>query len=223
MLSVSAFIVPTENNAFRWSFPPDLKPARQLSTCNQWAGIPYRRHFRIVVTSTLRVRIDHAGLQLYCDTPSQFSMQSLYDHVYALHWLVTWFHRCALHDLVSVIMTYFFSWLPQYIKHSVPYLMFYTLVSHTCKESERNRSRWKVKNTLEQNHWDLVLLSTAGVTLNALNITQWYTIELFYLLLDCVLAYIIICIIPVVHAINTDTLLWDVCNDIHRDNACIQW
>ena len=29
------------------SFPPDLKPARQLSTCNQWAGIPYRWHFRI--------------------------------------------------------------------------------------------------------------------------------------------------------------------------------
>ena len=45
-LSVSAFIVPTENNAFSWSFLPDLKPARQLSTCNQWAGIPYRRHFR---------------------------------------------------------------------------------------------------------------------------------------------------------------------------------
>ena len=30
-----AFIVPTENNAFSWSFPPDLKPARQLSACNQ--------------------------------------------------------------------------------------------------------------------------------------------------------------------------------------------
>ena len=28
------------------AFPPDLKPARQLSTCNQWAGIPYCRHFR---------------------------------------------------------------------------------------------------------------------------------------------------------------------------------
>ena len=28
------------------AFPPDLKPARQLSTCNQWGGIPYRRHFR---------------------------------------------------------------------------------------------------------------------------------------------------------------------------------
>ena len=28
------------------AFPPDLKPARQLSTCNQWAGTPYRRHFR---------------------------------------------------------------------------------------------------------------------------------------------------------------------------------
>ena len=40
-------LLPTENNAFSWSFPPDLKPARQLSTCNQWAGIPYRWHFRI--------------------------------------------------------------------------------------------------------------------------------------------------------------------------------
>ena len=28
------------------AFHSDLKPARQLSTCNQWVGIPYRRHFR---------------------------------------------------------------------------------------------------------------------------------------------------------------------------------
>ena len=28
-------------------FPPDLKPLGS-STCNQWAGIPYRRHFRII-------------------------------------------------------------------------------------------------------------------------------------------------------------------------------
>ena len=31
------------------SFQSDLKPARQLSTCNQWAGIPYRRHFRMLM------------------------------------------------------------------------------------------------------------------------------------------------------------------------------
>ena len=33
----------------QWAFSPDLKPARQLSTCNQWAGIPYCRHFKITV------------------------------------------------------------------------------------------------------------------------------------------------------------------------------
>ena len=56
-LSVSAFIVATENNAFSCLFPQILKPARQLSTCNQWAGIHYRRHFRkkLVYADALRI------------------------------------------------------------------------------------------------------------------------------------------------------------------------
>ena len=35
-----------DNGSF---FQSDLKPARQLSTCDQWAGIPYRRHFRMLM------------------------------------------------------------------------------------------------------------------------------------------------------------------------------
>ena len=40
------------------SFPPDLKPTRQLSTCNQWAGIPYRQHFRMIKWVRIPVQID---------------------------------------------------------------------------------------------------------------------------------------------------------------------
>ena len=67
-LSVSAS---TENNAFSWAFPPDLKPARQLSTCNQWAGIPYRRHFRMLFDNCWLLFIDRVidregTLSQYC-------------------------------------------------------------------------------------------------------------------------------------------------------------
>ena len=49
------------------AFHSDLKPARQLSTCNQWAGIPYRRHFRRTYEAAFRgiPFMKHVGIKLF--------------------------------------------------------------------------------------------------------------------------------------------------------------